>query len=178
MRKIIFFSLLLVFTVSALSQNKKKSKIYKIWVHTVSEPYKVKGYLYETGDDFITIINDSSEGNGNMSSIKIEEIRKIKLRKNGSVGKGAWMGGLIGMGTGIAIGYIDGDDDPGWFSYSAEEKALSWGATLTIVGAGTGVFIGTRTKKFTFDQNLDVYTSLRDEINQYTLKKNQAINNE
>ena len=52
--------------------------------------------------------------------------------------RGAGIGALIGVASGALIGFVDGDDPPGWFAFPAEAKALIYGVGL----GGTGLVIG------------------------------------
>lgn len=52
--------------------------------------------------------------------------------------KGAGWGFLIGAVIGAIAGYLDGDDPPGFLSYTAGEKATMIGVVLGLVGAAIG----------------------------------------
>lgn len=56
--------------------------------------------------------------------------------------KGAGIGFLIGAGVGAAMGLASGDDESGFISFSAEEKAVIAGVGLGVIGALLGGIIG------------------------------------
>lgn len=56
--------------------------------------------------------------------------------------RGAGIGLLIGGGAGAVVGFASGDDPPGWFSMTAQEKALLLGIGLGGLGAVVGGLVG------------------------------------
>jgi len=56
--------------------------------------------------------------------------------------EGAGIGALMGVALGVTIGLVDGDDPPGWFSFTAEDKAMMGGAILGVAGLAIGVVVG------------------------------------
>lgn len=56
--------------------------------------------------------------------------------------RGAGLGLLIGGGAGFVLGYADGDDPPGWFSWTAEEKAAIGAAMMGTSGLVVGGIVG------------------------------------
>ena len=63
---------------------------------------------------------------------------EVNTGHRSSAGRGARMGALIGVASGALLGFLEGDDPPGWFSFPAEAKALIYGIGL----GGTGLVIG------------------------------------
>lgn len=80
----------------------------------------------------------------NMSGItlKSDEIRKITIVKKSGFFKGIGYGLVIGGASGALLGFASGDDDPGWFSFTADEKAAMGAMGFGILGAVTGGVIG------------------------------------
>jgi len=74
-----------------------------------------------------------------ISEVRSEEIHKIVFKGESKVLKGMGMGLLIGAGTGAVIGLASGDDQSGFFRFSAGEKALMGG----IFFGGAGLLVGT-----------------------------------
>ena len=64
------------------------------------------------------------------------------LGTGSSARKGAGIGLLIGAATGAVIGFASGDDGPGWFSFTAEEKAALGAVGLGGLGAVIGLIAG------------------------------------
>jgi hypothetical protein len=69
---------------------------------------------------------------GKTIRIPLSKIGKIKTKHSG--GNNVLKGALIGGGSLAVIGLLDGDDDPGFISFSATEKA--------ILGLASGSFFG------------------------------------
>jgi len=131
-------SVFLLSSESIFGQNAdqlKKSKNYITWVSPNDNSSKIKGFLTEIGDSLI-VISDLS--NHESHSIYIHTVEKIKFRKKGRVGRGVLIGALSGAALGSIIAFDEGDD---WF-FSAETKALLYGAPLSITGALIGGLIG------------------------------------
>ncbi len=66
---------------------------------------------------------------------------EVKRRLSGAWEGLAW-GLLGGAATCAAISYLDGDDPPGFFSFSAGEKAAMGGIAGAVVGGALGVLVG------------------------------------
>jgi hypothetical protein len=56
--------------------------------------------------------------------------------------QGAGIGSLIGVTSGVLIGYASGDDPPGWFAFTAGEKAVLAGVGLGLTGLVVGTVVG------------------------------------
>jgi hypothetical protein len=80
----------------------------------------------------------------NMSGITLtaDEIQKITITKKSRFFKGIGLGLVIGGGSGALLGFASGDDDSGWFRWTAEEKAVMGGLGLGVVGLLTGGIVG------------------------------------
>lgn len=88
-----------------------------------------------------------SENQGFLINQQVMQLQKEKEHKGG-FGRGAWIGALIGFGTGALAGFISGNDDPNTFlSFTAGEKALAFGIGGGAGGAIIGGVIGLVTKK-------------------------------
>ncbi len=75
------------------------------------------------------------------------DINKIKISKKGQLGKGAYLGAIIGTGVGVALGFMQGDDDEGLFAMTKGDKVIVNGIALGIVGTGLGLIVATGKKK-------------------------------
>lgn len=158
MKKIIVVILAFFFFTNVYSQDtsgKFRTRIF------IADIYNDKGIAYS---NYLAQVNDSNvimslvpvaytKVPADVSSLKLityNEIDHIKIKRKGAVGRGALTGGLIGLGTGLLIGLVEGDDDPNsWFSYTAGEKAFIYGASLGIAGGIIGAVVGAvATKKF------------------------------
>jgi hypothetical protein len=158
MKKSIVLILSIFFFTNVYSQDtsgKLRPLIFK------ADVYNDKGIAYS---NYLVQVNDSNvlmslvplaytKLPADLNSLKLityNEIDHIKIKRKGAVGRGALTGGLIGLGTGLIIGLVEGDDEPDtWFSYTAGEKAVMYGAALGIAGGLIGAVIGAiATKKF------------------------------
>jgi hypothetical protein len=123
-----------------------KSRIYEATVRGD------KAVLY---DHYLVGVQDSSimvsktpvpfnmtSGKTGFQIINLSEIDEITLKRKGSAGRGALTGALIGAGAGILIGFASGDDNTGWFRFSAGEKAAALGLSLGALGGLVGVITG------------------------------------
>lgn len=95
-----------------------------------------------------------------LNTMKFDEIKEVRFKRKGSVGRGVLIGGISGFISGALAGLIIGDDkvlppseDPFRVSAilytSAGEKALGLGVTGMMLGSITGALIGAlSTKRF------------------------------
>jgi hypothetical protein len=65
-----------------------------------------------------------------LRTYKYSQVSRLLLRRRGHALKGL----LIGIGVGMVLGFADGDDPPGWFSFSAGDKAVLFGILSTPFG--------------------------------------------
>lgn len=72
----------------------------------------------------------------------LDAIQSIRIVKKSKILSGIGFGGLAGAGVGAGLGLASGNDEPGWFSFTAGEKALMFGAGLAIVGGIIGGISG------------------------------------
>jgi hypothetical protein len=82
-----------------------------------------------------------------LQRVRIADISSLEIGAPRSAGRGAGRGALIGGGIGllggIVTGIVSGDDNPGSIiAFTAAEKALILGMTLTMFGAIIGAFVG------------------------------------
>lgn len=151
------FLLTLVLTLS--STNAQKTKTYKIWVSLVDKE-EVKGILYDANEDELVIVADDF----NQLKFAPENIGVIKLRRQGKVGRGAWIGALSGMAIGFGIGYAS-ESDADW------QGAVALGSAILAAPAGSlmGMAIGSAKEKFVINGDRDLYISLLPKLKMYTV---------
>ena len=142
---------------------KKKKGTYKLWVERMGrEP--VEGRLLELKDSSVLVGWWDSE---TVEEIPIAEVKRMKFRRKGAIGKWTVIGAGTGLALGAILGYADGDDEPGWFSSTAEEKSLGAAVLLTPVGAAVGAVVGSTRKKFPIDGRQEAYERQKSEMNAY-----------
>jgi len=165
MKTLRFLSVLtLVFALSTAYAQKVKT--YRAWV-TLSDETRIKGTFYSAGTDALILMGED------LNEIRIDPktVKTISLRRKGSVGKGVWIGALSGAVVGGIAGYASGDDEPGWFSSTAEEKALGNAIFLSFPGAGVGALIGSARTIFAVNGNYQTYLNSRAELEKYALHR-------
>lgn len=184
MRYLILF--LLLFTTSAIiaSDSIPKKKIYKVMVTTASNAI-FQGYLKDFRNDHLVYTKKEEQfGASALSTDKFilyNELASVKLKRKGSVGRGALYGGIIGLATGALIGFIEGDDkitpysgDPlvdifiglgNAFAMTAGEKAVTYGLAAGGGGAIAGVIFGAvARKKFIIGSNRNKFDSMKTDV--------------
>ena len=143
----IFLALILTCTLpSAYSQ---KVKTYKVWA-TLTDNTQLRGYLYSaTADSLVIKGEDFTE-----ITIKPETLAVLKVRRENSLGRGAWMGALGGMALGAVAGYA-AESGSGWEDFGA----MGGGIIGIPLGALAGVGIGTARKTFVIHGDRATYES-------------------
>ncbi len=154
----------------------KKNKVYRTWITMNSEPFKVKGFLYEINDSSISVANSKiikeySTVRFQVAKLHIIDIEKIKTRRNNSIGRGIWIGAVTGFVVGGIIGLVDGDDPAGFLAMTAGEKAIKAGVALSIGGAVIGGLIGTIKIRIPIDGSMNNYNRNKNKLNKYSIKK-------
>ncbi|MGB5359417.1 MAG: hypothetical protein WBN27_05685, partial [Eudoraea sp.] len=142
-----------------------------VWV-SLTDSSKVKGVLYSADENAIKIAKNYSMDVSNLTSINYQNLDILRIRRKGKVGKGAWIGALSGVGAGMLIGLIDGDDEPGLFSMTMEEKALLGGILLGVVGTGIGALIATKKEKIVINGDIENYEKMLKTIQSYSFTPN------
>ena len=147
-------------------------KIFTAKVIGIDNSFNTKGVLYAINDSSILISNsllkeDYYTGSYEVSPILVNTIKNLKVRRKGSVGKGALIGFLGGALTGVIIGFAAGDDEcDGWciLTYSAGQKAAMAGVGLAIVGGSVGAIAGSSGKNFHINGNHDKYLEYQNDL--------------
>lgn len=170
MRIIFFVAIVLMFPYHLIAQ---KSKPYKVWIDQMDNSNVIKGFLYSV-DEYSLKISKDKTGLDSTSVIIVdaERINLIKLRRKGRIGRGAGIGAASGALLGGILGLADGDDEPGWFSATKEEKATGGGILLAIPGAAVGAGVGAIKKKIVIDGNMENYSMNLDKLRAYALNSN------
>lgn len=173
MRKF-FLLLILIFSISfTYGQEQEKLKTYKVMVKKM-DGTRVRGYFIKADNNGITVdVSKRFEEDG-LVVITAADIAKIKLRRKGSVTRGALMGLAAGGALGAITGYADGDDTGGFFSLSKETKAAVLGTFFGLCGTVIGAVIGTSRKKFYIYGSNDTYRKELPILQQYDLFEEQV----
>jgi hypothetical protein len=80
-------------------------------------------------------------------TVRYDELRSLKVSRGMRTGgegafSGFMIGAVVGGGLGALMGYSGGDDDPGFLSMTAAEKAQATGVVLGLVGGVGGMVFG------------------------------------
>lgn len=155
----------------------QKIKIYRTWVSLNSEPFKIKGVLYEIKDSSIlvsssVVIQDYSTDKFEIVKLHINNINTIKTRRNNNIGRGILIGALTGFAVGGLTGLVSGDDPPDSFwPWTAGEKAIIIGSSLAVCGAGIGGGIGLIKVRIPINGSINSYNRNKNKLVEYPIKK-------
>ena len=174
----IIFIILFCFNSLNAQDSIPKLTLYKSWIYMQEgKPYKIIGVLYEFKDSTVVLSNSTNIKNYHYNyfitqEISIQNIKEIEFRKVNNVGKGAWIGALSGLVTGVIIGFSAGDDIPpsGYLS-TANQKAIVGGIGFTILGASIGALIGATTLRIPINGSMDNYKNNYDKLNEFGVIK-------
>ena len=182
MMKKIFFLLFLFPALTTIAQTdtitlEKKKKPSVATIITMDEK-KVYGWFYKMDSNNVYLLPieikkpqlmEIKNNASNEAGIRVEAIRidKITLKKK----NGSLKGALIGLGCdaamGALIGFASGDDPPGWFSYTAAEKAGGLAVFGGLTGALVGALIGAFAKEtFIIGGKKDAYNDAHNKLAQ------------
>lgn len=111
---------------------------------------EIEGELLSVRDSSLVIstledsdIKDLSTQTAGLIAVRNQDIFHVILKGRSNILKGMGLGTLIGGGFGGFLGLASGDDPPGWFSFTAGEKAamgaIAFGAVGFLVGTIAGV---------------------------------------
>ena len=95
------------------------------------------GQVVATDDGLLTL--RVADGTGRVI-VRRQDITSMALSEGrASRGKGALVGAVVGAGVGVLAGYAAGDDPPGWFAFTAGQKAAAFALLLTPIGTLIGL---------------------------------------
>jgi hypothetical protein len=135
-----FIALLLIFSVISLYGNmyaKEKRGIDLLVQKT--DGVQIRGELIAVKKN--SLLLKESESGADMT-VDVDDLKVITIVKKSKVWIGGGYGFLGGASLGAVIGIALGDDPPGWFSYTAAEKAFMFGAALGLIGIIIGGIFG------------------------------------
>ena len=100
-------------------------------------------------------------------------IETIKTRRNNNIGRGILIGTLTGFVCGGLLGLVSGDDPPdNLWPWTAEEKAIIFGSSLAVCGAGIGGGIGLIKVTIPINGSINNYNRSKIRLQDYSIKKN------
>jgi hypothetical protein len=104
--------------------------------------HEQKALLVGTRSDTLVLTTDTELTVAVADVVRLDVLRGRKSK----TWAGAGIGFLVGGVAGFAIGLASGDDPPGWFSYTAEQKAVAGGVVLGLAGGLVGGIVGAVSK--------------------------------
>jgi len=170
-----FLTLLLVTSllwVQAHDSIPYKMRTFKVSVYTVSGQ-KITGYLPSITDTSLVISNNQHYLSQfppkelKTTNLNFNQLELVTVRRKGATGRGILIGSLTGIGTGMIIGLVSGDDHNDnstfcFFCFTAEEKALMGGLAGGILGGLVGGIIGALAhKQFPIGGNKPAFDKMR-----------------
>jgi hypothetical protein len=102
---------------------------------TLKDGRVIEGELLSVIADSLVLMDSSSTAG---IGIRIGDAAQLKVLKKSKALNGLGSGFLFGGAVGGGIGFLSGDDEPGWFSMTAGQKAMALGLGLGLVGAAIG----------------------------------------
>lgn len=151
--------LVLSFAFAIPAAHAQKIKTFKAWV-TLTDDSQLRGYLYSAADEALVIKGEDFTE----KKILPETIAVLKLRRENSLGRGAWMGAVGGVVVGATAGYAS-EAGSGW----EDLGAIGGGIIGAPIGALIGVGVGSLRKTFVINGDRATYLSLLSTIRQYAV---------
>ncbi|MEM6262677.1 MAG: hypothetical protein AAGI38_09240, partial [Bacteroidota bacterium] len=145
--------------------------VYRAWVFGDNGVYR--GYLYQLSDSSVQLVSSPNIYSKNLkvSTYAVQSIAEIRFRRLGSVDRGTIIGGLAGVGLGVAIGFLSGDQQNCVACFTAEAKAIFLGLTLPVPTAVLGGLIGAKRRPVVLRRDINVYGTKRKELKRYLLRQ-------
>jgi len=180
MKLFIAIMLLVICSLNSLNaqHTNQRNKIYRTWVSLNTEPLKIKGFLYHTNDSSILVSNSKviqeySTERYEIAELHYNNIETIKARRNNNIGRGVLIGTLSGFAFGGLLGLVSGDDPPDTlWPWTAGEKAIVYGSSLAVCGAGIGGGIGLIKVTIPINGSFNNYNRNKTRLQEYSMKKN------
>jgi len=130
----------------------KTFKVYKIYVDTMDN-LRITGFLEDLDSTGITVANKTPIKATERMMVPAENIKSIKMRRKGSVLKGAGYGLAVGIAAGAMTGSQASDE-----SFFSREASIAIGSIMFgSMGAITGAIIGSASKKMVIHGKVAMY---------------------
>ena len=141
------------------------TKSYLVWVNSTASNVR---YLWDITDSTITVGSSKKRSDMRLKTYTAEQVKWVKFRQKGSVGRGAFLGVLAGATVGFISGFSQGDDDPANFiSITAEAKGTMLAIPGAVGGAIIGCLIGCIKTKIPINNSRNTLTEQRKVLEKY-----------
>jgi hypothetical protein len=131
-------AILVVLSLVMSSAAKEKEKGAEVFIQK-KDGQGIKAELLAVKEGRIILMDSFTQSE---VIIAIDEIKSIQIAKKAKFFQGLGLGFLAGGALGAAAGFLSGDDQPGWFSLTAEQKAVGGGLAFGVLGASIGGIAG------------------------------------
>ena len=146
---------------------------YKCSFHLVKHTNDLKGEIYLLNDSAIIVKqivkNNLANDKDTFISIAVCDIEKISIKKKGAPLNGFLLGGVVGAVVGGLAGFSGGDDESGWFSMTAEEKAQIGSILGFIPGALIGLGVGRSKEIVPIQGSLKIYNKHKKNLIKFSI---------
>lgn len=159
--------------IVAPQSSSKKSNVYRAWISVLGSTDQLQGYLYNADSSVVTLTMKNSFDLDHLQTIESNRIDQIRLRKKGIIGRGVWIGALVGFGVGATVGLVGGDDPEGFISFTKEENAVIYAVPSSILGCGFGALVSSKRTNVKIGGDQQMYFLQLDKLKGYSLKTNQ-----
>jgi len=169
-RLVIFsFAVLSCANIQAQEISGKKPKLFETWTDLRDKPDIRRGLLYEKKDSSVIYADtksrpDLESGRFRQVIIPAGNIEVLKVRREGSIRRGAWIGGST-LGIGFLILGISEKENFGEIAALAIPEMTILGAAI---GAGAGAAIGSFKDIILIRGTFDNFNSNRSRLQQYS----------
>jgi len=152
---------------------KLKMKVYLAKIKTTSGK-KIKAWLYDTDEEKIYLVSKST----NLfhitkleptSSIAVNEVKTLKLRRRNSIGKGLGRGALAGAGLGFLFGVTNSG------AFADGDKPVTYGGIMSVFGLMGGSVVGAvfgslNKDSFNWNGEQEKYNKVKERLRAYSIK--------
>jgi hypothetical protein len=170
MKKTIVLILMVILTVHiACSQETsgKKSKIYQAWIKQNNNLPVTKGYLWEVSDSSVFLV--FSLYNPQPREFGLDKLDILKIRRDRSIQRGAFIGAGIGAATGIIIV----NSVEGGLSFLALPVSTYAGLVFGLAGAGIGTLAGSVRDRIPVGGSLSGFNRYKGSLLNYSFQQEQ-----
>ena len=174
MKKEFLAVLIIALAVGGLyaQDNTPRMKIYRTWISLDNVPYEIKGSLYQISDSAVFVssavkIRHYAANRYEITELHYNTINTIKIRRSGSVRRGALLGAISGFAAGFLIGNITTSED--WIT--GPEVGVIIGVPSALAGAGLGAILGSSKITIPINGKTNSFNQNKNKLREYAIIK-------